>query len=114
MKATVIDPSRPLSEALRPKGCRTDRAVPANAMSGSWLIAGRYRVIALLGHGGMADVFCAHDEVLHRRVAVKVFATSPDVQRRADREMRTLASLRHVNLITVLDAGIDTTETARR
>jgi serine/threonine protein kinase len=61
----------------------------------------------------MADVFCAHDELLRRRVAVKVFATGQDVQRRAERETRILASLRHVNLITVLDAGIDATDPAR-
>ena len=114
--ATVIDLSLPLSDneqAPRRRSDRTEPSVADEGASGSWLIAGRYRVAGLLGRGGMADVFCAHDELLRRRVAVKVFATGQDVQRRADREMRTLANLRHVNLITVLDAGIDTTEMAR-
>jgi eukaryotic-like serine/threonine-protein kinase len=114
MKAPAIDQSRlPPDEAPHPNAHRTDSAATVDRTSGSWLIAGRYRVIALLGRGGMAHVYCAHDELLHRRVAVKVFATGKDVQCRAERETRILASLRHVNLITVLDAGIDTTDSAR-
>ena len=116
MNAPVIDLSLRPSNAKqipRPESHRPERAVTAGGTSGSWLIAGRYRVTALLGRGGMADVFRAHDELLHRHVAVKVFAIGQEVQRRADREMRILASLRHVNLITVLDAGIDTTDIAR-
>jgi serine/threonine protein kinase len=61
----------------------------------------------------MADVFRAHDELLRRYVAVKVFATDPDVHRRADREIRTLASLCHSNLVSVFDAGVDMTDPAR-
>jgi eukaryotic-like serine/threonine-protein kinase len=116
MNAPAIDRSLPPSKedpAARLRLQRTEHAVTSDGSRGSWLIAGRYRVTALLGRGGMADVFRARDELLHRDVAVKVFATGQEVQRRADREMRTLASLRHVNLITVLDAGVDTTDSAR-
>ena len=70
------------------------------------LLAGRYRLEDLLAHGGMASVFAAYDEVLHRRVAVKVHRTgsAPD-RRRFDREARVLAGLSHPNLVSVFDAG---------
>jgi serine/threonine protein kinase len=56
----------------------------------------------------MADVFAADDEVLRRRVAVKLFrfdTPAGDDQRRAEAEIRTLAGLRHPGLVTVFDAG---------
>ncbi len=70
------------------------------------LLAGRYRLDDLLAHGGMGSVFAAYDEVLHRRVAVKVHRTGskPD-RRRFDREARVLAGLSHPNLVSVFDAG---------
>ncbi|WP_157749510.1 serine/threonine-protein kinase [Jatrophihabitans sp. GAS493] len=72
------------------------------------LLASRYRLRERVGRGGMADVFAAADELLHRPVAVKVFrfdSPAVDDQRRVEAEMRTLAGLRHPNLVTVFDAG---------
>src|SRR6266516_4106362 len=108
---TAIRCSAPPDRATPPQRA-TDAAEEAESSQG-WLIGGRYRVAALLGRGGMADVFRAHDEVLHRRVAVKVFAAEPEVQGRADREIRTAAALHHPNLVTVFDAGVDTTDQTR-
>lgn len=72
------------------------------------VLGGRYRLGERIGRGGMADVFRADDEVLHRPVAVKMFrfdtAEGAD-RRRIDAEVRTLASLRHPGLVTVFDAG---------
>ena len=71
------------------------------------LLAGRYRLAELLGRGGMAEVYAAEDEVLRRRVAVKVFrsgaagAEAP----RVDAEIRTIAGLRHPGVVTVFDAS---------
>jgi serine/threonine protein kinase len=76
-----------------------------------WVLAGRYRVVARIGSGGMADVFRAHDDVLGRDVAVKVFRSTVDdrdtagVQRR-EMELRALARLNHPNLITLFDASM--------
>ncbi|MDP9115953.1 MAG: serine/threonine protein kinase [Actinomycetota bacterium] len=69
---------------------------------------GRYRLGDRIGRGGMADVFAAEDEVLHRSVAVKLFRFDTDTgddQRRVNAEIRTLAGLRHPGLVMVFDAG---------
>ena len=68
----------------------------------------RYVLGRLLGRGGMADVYAASDEVLHRQVAVKVLretSDDPSSQARFTAEGRTLAKLNHPSLVTVLDAG---------
>ena len=75
----------------------------------SYKIAGRYELGSTLGSGGMAQVFRAHDELLDRDVAVKLFNASADA-RGLDRvrvEMRTLAGLSHPALVAVYDAGTD-------
>ncbi|WP_415974998.1 serine/threonine-protein kinase [Rhodococcus sp. 077-4] len=71
------------------------------------LFAGRYRLGAVLGRGGMADVVHAEDQVLGRSVAVKIFrhGEPPDTAQRIDAEVRTLASLSHPGLVTLYDAG---------
>src|SRR5215212_3832526 len=73
------------------------------------LLAGRYRVVAPLGSGGMATVLLCEDERLGRRVAVKrLHADSPDdVARRFTREARLGASLNHPNLVSVYDTVTD-------
>jgi len=71
------------------------------------LIAGRYLLGPLLGRGGAAEVYRAHDQVLGRAVAVKIFlngvpTTDP---RRQHREIITLAGFSHPALVTVYNAG---------
>ncbi|HSG17228.1 MAG TPA: ABC transporter substrate-binding protein [Anaerolineae bacterium] len=71
-------------------------------------IAGRYRLDAELGRGGMGVVYRAHDTVLHRDVAVKLLSTTGlgSVGRaRLMNEARTAASLNHPNIVAVHDAG---------
>jgi eukaryotic-like serine/threonine-protein kinase len=73
------------------------------------LLAGRYRVERLLGRGGMAAVYLAHDERLDRPVAIKrLHAESPDdTARRFAREAKLGASLNHPNLVWVFDTVAD-------
>ena len=74
------------------------------------LIAGRYRLIEPIGHGGMATVHRGRDEALGRSIAVKLFrasAVAPDDLGRQENEMRLLASLSHPGLVTLFDAGKD-------
>src|SRR5690242_2219176 len=66
---------------------------------------GVYEVIALLGRGGMGEVYRARDTRLNRDVAVKVlpaaFAVDPERVARFEREAQTLASLNHPNIAQV-------------
>ncbi|MFG2667058.1 protein kinase [Streptomyces sp. NPDC048387] len=71
------------------------------------LLGGRYRLRALIGSGGTADVFRGVDQVLGREVAVKIFRPGADAVT-ADRfceEAQTLARLSHRALVTVYDIG---------
>jgi serine/threonine protein kinase len=68
---------------------------------------GRYRLLRMLGAGGMASVWLAEDERLGRQVAVKVLADSlaldSDYVSRFEREARVAARLSHPNLVNVFD-----------
>ena len=70
------------------------------------LVAGRYRLEALVGLGGMARVFRATDTVLGRQVAVKILRDGGEVTdaARARSETQLLASLNHPSLVTLHDA----------
>lgn len=73
------------------------------------LVADRYALGRSLGAGGMAQVYAAHDTVLGRDVAVKLFGPAIDAAgpERERSEMQTLARLSHPRLVTVHDAGTD-------
>ncbi len=69
------------------------------------VIADRYRVIDRLGHGGMATVFLAEDQVLSRQVAVKRLhtAVAEGGAERFKREAQLGAALNHPNIVAVYD-----------
>ena len=70
---------------------------------------GHYRILALLGRGGMADVYRAEDERLGREVALKAlppeFARDVERVERFEREVRAAARLAHPNIVTVYEFG---------
>ena len=74
---------------------------------------GPYEVVALIGAGGMGEVYKASDTRLNRTVAIKVlppyWADSPDMKARFDREAQTIASLTHPHICTLHDIGREAT-----
>ena len=73
----------------------------------------RYRIDSFVGKGGMASVYRAHDQMLGRDVAVKLFEPAPantEELARQHHELAVLASLNHPSLVTLHDAGIDRTD----
>ena len=71
------------------------------------IVDGRYRVLKRLGTGGMAEVWCAEDEVLGRNVALKLlgsrYAEDPEFRERFRREARAAAGLTHPNIVGIFD-----------
>jgi serine/threonine-protein kinase len=69
----------------------------------------RYTLIELLGSGGMAQVYLAHDEVLDRDVALKIlrhqYAEDEEFVERFRREARNAAGLSHPNIVSIYDQG---------
>ena len=76
---------------------------------GKNLIDERYKLRALLGSGGMAEVYLAHDEVLDRDVALKLlksrYAGNEELVERFRREAKSAASLSHPHIVPVFDWG---------
>ncbi len=70
---------------------------------------GRYRVLRVIGEGGMGTVFEAQDEVLGRRVAIKRLKGVADAsaRRRFWREARAVARLSHPNVCPLYEVGED-------
>jgi eukaryotic-like serine/threonine-protein kinase len=75
------------------------------------VLGGRYALGALLGAGGMGQVYRARDRVLERTVAVKVLSAAATQDRelvaRFGREARAAAALHHPNIVAVFDSGAD-------
>src|SRR5215472_8704933 len=64
---------------------------------------GPYEILALLGAGGMGEVYRARDTRLERTVAIKI--SKEEFNDRFEREARTVASLNHPNICTLHDVG---------
>ena len=73
------------------------------------VVFGRYRLIEVIGEGGMGKVYKAHDTVIDRHVAVKVLSTElaaePGFRERFRREAHTAARLTEPHIIPIHDTG---------
>lgn len=105
-----------MSTEKRPRLPSTDEVFHelAAAQQGVEHLAGtvlldRYRLIKLLGSGGAAVVYRAEHTLMQKAVAVKILrpelAVRPDFVRRFLAEARTVARLRHENIVDVVDVG---------
>src|SRR5512141_3317024 len=64
---------------------------------------GPYEILALIGAGGMGEVYRARDPRLHRDVAIKVSAAQ--FSERFEREAKAIAALNHPNICHLYDVG---------
>jgi len=72
-------------------------------------IIGDYRILSLIGSGGMGDVYLAEDQQLHRKVALKIVRRgldTGDIIRRFQREEQILASLTHPNIARLYGGAV--------
>lgn len=71
----------------------------------------RYKILYLIGGGGMSNVYLAHDMILNRDVAVKILrydaANEEEFHRRFQREALSATSLTHPNIVSIYDVGED-------
>lgn len=81
--------------------------MPTSSLVGR--VLGNYRVVALIGAGGMGEVYRAHDERLDRDVALKTlpaaFCDDEGKLRRFEQEARALAALNDPNLLAIFDGA---------
>ncbi|TQR20877.1 Stk1 family PASTA domain-containing Ser/Thr kinase [Psychrobacillus vulpis] len=74
-------------------------------------ISGRYKLLDMIGGGGMSNVYLAHDMILDRDVAIKVlrydFSNEEELHRRFQREALSATSLTHPNIVSIYDVGED-------
>src|SRR5882757_4176234 len=105
---------RPLPRPRRPNSARSYAQLRGGkVVTADGLVAGRYRLGDKIGSGAMGIVWQAHDERLHRTVAVKQLLLQPglshaqaeEARRRCMREGRIAARLAHQNAITVYDVA---------
>src|SRR3954466_16231208 len=85
-------------------------SVPAALVRGSSI--GRFIVLAMVGRGGMGEVYAAYDPELDRKVAVKLLRVKPgngvslnEGRQRTLREAQAIARLSHANVVDVYDVG---------
>src|SRR6202162_3756280 len=64
---------------------------------------GPYEILALIGKGGMGEVYGAHDPRLNRDVAIKV--APAHFSERFEREAKAIAALNHPNICQIYDVG---------
>jgi serine/threonine protein kinase/formylglycine-generating enzyme required for sulfatase activity len=88
-----------------PKPPSPHPALPAGSM------LGKYRLLSVLGHGGMGNVYAAEDPLIKRKVAIKVlppeFARDKSLIDRLLAEAQAAGRLNHPNVVTIYDVNHD-------
>jgi serine/threonine protein kinase len=81
----------------------------SQALSPGIVIDSKYKIISLLGQGGMGSVYLAHHLLLDKDMALKTFRSrqiDKDASQRFEREARAIAKLSHKNIVQVFDFGV--------
>ena len=104
--AATPTPARPSSHSL---SSSSSGSLPEGRFLPGALLAGRYRIVALLGRGGMGEVYRAHDLTLGQEVALKflpeAMAQNPAALARFYNEVRIARQVSHSNVCRVYDLG---------
>jgi serine/threonine protein kinase/tetratricopeptide (TPR) repeat protein len=99
-------------EPPAPFAAEAPATAPQPSMIGQTLT--HYRIVSLLGKGGMGEVYLGEDTTLGRKVALKLlpaaFTSDRERLRRFEQEARAVSSLNHPNIITIHEIGQVTTE----
>jgi predicted Ser/Thr protein kinase len=94
-------------DEIKRRNAQLDRV--ANMPRGEMTNVGGYQGLELIARGGMGEVYKARHPNLNRTVAIKVlsafFKDDPNFNKRFAREAKTMAQLRHPNIITIHDYG---------
>ena len=102
------EPLAPSIDATRPSTPGTSAGAPAGFTPGS-IIAGRYRLVALLGRGGMGEVYRADDLTLGQPVALKFLplgvASDGEQLARLHNELKIARQVSHKNVCRLYDLG---------
>ena len=98
---------QPILEAAARAMAKNQAASPVQSSVGQ--IVGHYRMLSLLGRGGMGEVWLAEDTRLGRKVALKLlpaeFTADAERVRRFAQEARAASALNHPNIITIYEIG---------
>jgi len=89
--------------------CPEDNQALPEPSSLPYRVAGRHRLVRVLGEGGMGTVFAARDERLERDVAVKIIKgehfNNDTVRLRFEHEARAVAKIDHPGVVAIYDSG---------
>jgi serine/threonine protein kinase len=74
------------------------------------MLANRYRIESVIGRGGMGVVYKAHQEMMDKKMAIKMLhshlVAQPEAVQRFSREAKTVSQVRHHHIVTLYDFGI--------
>lgn len=104
----LVDGELSDSEVIELVMREAEKSKLSNRITGT-IIDSKYKVLSLLGEGGMGSVFSVLHVLLYKEMALKTFRTadlSTEAWQRFQREAQAIGKLAHPNIIQVFDFGV--------